>query len=82
MQEAFFTSKAECLYAILTSYPNHKIVLQDIKSTPHTIINLLGYPNKLKWEQKGQNLIVYLPQITFSEMPCKHAWTLKITNIQ
>ena len=31
---------------------------------------------------KGQNLIVYLPQITFLEMPCKYAWTLKITNIQ
>ena len=80
-QEVFFTCKANNLYAILTNYPD-KITLKDVKSTSHTIINLLGYPDKLRWEQKGQNLIVYLPQITFLEMPCKYAWTLKITNIQ
>lgn len=80
-QEVFFTCKANNLYAILTNYPD-KITLKDVKSTSHTIINLLGYPDKLRWEQKGQNLIVYLPQITFLKMPCKYAWTLKITNIQ
>lgn len=36
----------------------------------------------IKWEQEGKNLVVYLPQLTFSEMPCEYAWTLKITNIQ
>lgn len=82
VQEAFFTSKANNLYAILTSYPNDKITLQDIKSTSLTTIHLLGYSNELKWEQKGKNLIVYLPQLTFTEMPCNYAWTLKITHIQ
>ena len=50
-QEVFFTCKANNLYAILTNYPD-KITLKDVKSTSHTIINLLGYPDKLRWEQK------------------------------
>ena len=58
-QEVFFTCKANNLYAILTNYPD-KITLKDVKSTSHTIINLLGYPDKLRWEQKGQNLKVIL----------------------
>ena len=59
-----------------------KIKLWNIKTTSNTTIHLLGYPQALKWEQEGKNLVVYLPQLTFSEMPCEYAWTLKITNIQ
>lgn len=82
VQEVFFTTKDHNLYAILTSYSHKKIKLWDIKTTSNTTIHLLGYPQALKWEQEGKNLVVYLPQLTFSEMPCEYAWTLKITNIQ
>lgn len=82
VQEVFFTTKDHNLYAILTSYSHKKINLWDIKTTSNTTIHLLGYPQALKWEQEGKNLVVYLPQLTFSEMPCEYAWTLKITNIQ
>ena len=44
-------------------------------------IEMLGYPKKLKWEQKGKNVVIEVPQLTASEVPCNYAWTFKISNV-
>lgn len=80
--EAFFTSKNKSiLFAILPVYPNKPVLLRGIHTTGKTTISLLGTDKPVKWEQKGKDILVTLPDLSFDEAPCDYAWTLKMENV-
>jgi alpha-L-fucosidase len=60
--EVRYTQKENTLYAFLLATPPSKIVIKLLKVDVNSVISLLGHPEKLRWEQIGHNLIIYMPE--------------------
>lgn len=82
VKEAFFTQKGNTVYAILPQYPKQQFIWKGVRATPETKISMLGLNEDIKWEQQGNNLVVTLPKLSFDEVPCLYAWTLKAEHIK
>jgi len=77
-------NKETVVYAISLSWPtNNSIYLASpFPSVKTTVVSLLGYPNKLDWKPAPtRGMIISLPQLSVSELPCQWAWTLKIEGL-
>ena len=47
-----------------------------------TVVSLLGYKGTLDYKKTGdQGIVITLPVISFTRMPCQWAWTFKLTSI-
>lgn len=80
VREVFFTKKENTVYAIVPKWPKEKLVIRDIKTTENTEISLLGSNLKMKFTQKGNDLIIDVPYLTADELPSKYAYSFKINN--
>lgn len=80
-KQAFFTSKGTTLYAILPNWPGQTFTLNAVKPGKNTVVQMLGVPGNLKFTAKNGNLVITIPQLTIDQLPCQHAWTLKIPDI-
>ena len=81
-KEIMFTEKGDALYCICPMYPKDKLVVKNVQGRPCTEITLLGYDKPLKWENKGNDMVIEVPALTPAELPCEHAWTFKVLNWQ
>jgi alpha-L-fucosidase len=77
-QHLYFTSKEAELFCIFTKWtPTIGIDLTSIGKVKD--VSLLGYEGKLNWEiTSGHKLSIEIPKLTIDEIPCLHAWSLKI----
>ena len=83
VKEAFFTARDNgCVYAILPRFPQGSFTLKNIQSTPKTKVSLLGLNKKIQWKQKGKDLLITMPSVSFDEVPCDYAWTLKLEKVE
>ncbi|HYG23766.1 MAG TPA: alpha-L-fucosidase [Verrucomicrobiae bacterium] len=80
-KQAFLTAKGDTLYAILPNWPGKTFTLKDVKTGKGTAIQMLGVPGNLNFSSRKGNLIINIPQLTIDQLPCQHAWTLKITHV-
>jgi len=72
--EIRFTQKGNILYAFLLGKPSNKsITIKSLIVDKNANIILLGHIDNLKWEQNGENLTVFLP-----DMPDAPAYGFKI----
>jgi len=79
----FTQSKDEkTVYAIALGLPQNKIVLHSVKvnKKENGSIKLLGFNEDLKYSvsNRGQ-LTINMPEFNLNELPCKHAYTFKLT---
>jgi len=82
VKEIFFTSKADDVYAITPKFPKNKLVIKEVKPSKKTTVELLGYKGQLTYTYENGNLIVQVPNLNYDELPCKHAWSFKISNVK
>ncbi|XP_029685679.1 plasma alpha-L-fucosidase-like [Takifugu rubripes] len=76
-----FKPQGKSIFAILLEWPvNGSVILSEpVVTQGHTQVELLGYRD-LQWEPlKPSGLRVLLPQLSFRQIPCQWAWTLKLT---
>ena len=77
-----YTTKGDTLYAFVLDWPKGNrnpvvfpnLVAMNQRISAITEVSLLGYDGELKWENHGDGLHVYFPNIK----PCEYAYTLKI----
>jgi len=81
VKEIFFTKKGTTVYAILPKLPVKVIRINDLKPSASTRITLLGTDRNFKWKSAGKDVIVTIPVLPAADIPCQHAYVLKITNI-
>lgn len=80
-KEIFFTEKENNLYAISPLWPGKEMVIRDLNLTGSSEITLLATGEKLKWENRGGNLVVSMPEfnpLKYSEEDY-YAFVFKIT---
>jgi len=78
------TQKDGAIYAIYLADENEKempseICLSSITPAKNAKLTLLGTDQELKWEKVGNGFIVHIPKKIQKTPPCKHAWTIKIS---
>jgi alpha-L-fucosidase len=77
-QEVYYTTKDKALFCIFTKWTDIiEINLVDGEYVKN--ISLLAYSGKIHWElSDGNKLRIQIPKLTINELPCFHAWSLKI----
>lgn len=80
VREIFFTQKGKDIFAIVPKWPKETLVIRNMRATENTIVTLLGSDLKIEFEQKEKDLILHVPNLTPDELPCKYAYTFKISN--
>lgn len=80
-KQVFFTQKNETLYAICPVYPKGSLTIENVKLKTGSHVSLLGFEGNLKWKQKGKNVVIQVPALTASEVPCSYAWTFKLEGL-
>ena len=80
-KQAFFTTKGDALYAILPAWPGKTFTLKNVKMAGAPAAQMLGVAGDLPCRVEGGNLVIDMPQLGPDQLPCKYAWTLKITGV-
>ncbi len=80
-KEALFTRKGNTLYAICAMLPDEQLVLRGIRASDEATVTMLGGDN-LDWRQSDEDLIITMPRLNPSKMPCRHAWTFKVSEVE
>lgn len=75
-----FKPQEKAVFAILLEWPNNgSVILGEPVTQGSTQVELLGH-GSLLWEPvKPSGLRVSLPPLSFSQVPCQWAWTLRLT---
>jgi len=81
VKEIFFTRKDNTLYGICAVLPDETLIVKDVAAAIDTKVTLLGIREPLAWKQQGANIVITLPRLNPSKMPCDHAWVFKIDGI-
>jgi len=83
VKECFFTYNATAnnLYMILPKYPSDKkFTLHDMVLVPGTKIEMLENKRSLIWQQKGDDVIITLPEYDPNKIKSQYAYVIKINN--
>lgn len=56
-----------------------KIEIKGIKAAKNAKLSLLGSRGSLKWKNTDSGIEIYMPDKIRSNLPCDHAWTIKIS---
>ncbi|XP_036398627.1 plasma alpha-L-fucosidase [Megalops cyprinoides] len=74
--------KENVIYAVFLQWPSSGYVAlnEPVVSQQKTVVALLGYSKPLDWQPlKPAGLKVSLPPLSYGQMPCSWAWTLRLT---
>ncbi len=83
VKQVFFTSKGDTLYAITPGWPGEQLILKDVQADKRsTQVTMLGIDEPLAWTSKRDDVIIEVPQLTADKLPCRYAWTFKLTHIE
>jgi alpha-L-fucosidase len=81
-KQAFFTWKDGTLYAILPGWPGKTFTLRGVQPGEKTRVEMLGLPGALRFHAASGNLVIEMPEIAVDQLPCQHAWTLKVSGVE
>ena len=72
------------VYAILLAWPPDGVVnLVAPTPVPAATVSLLGSSAPVTWSTRvGGGMVVKLPELTVTDLPCEHAWTLKLDGVK
>jgi len=62
--------------------PPSKIWLSSMQPAAGAKISILGAEGNLRWEKVGKGFMAEIPEAVQKNPPCRHAWTLKISNMK
>jgi len=76
--EAFFTAKADAVYAILPRRPVKEVVLDGIEAPNGLRVTLLEGGQQLQSSREGNRLKVQVPDALAASLPARDAYVLKL----
>ena len=79
VKQVFFTKKPDALYAITAGWPGDELVLRNVRVPEGAAVTLLGVEGALRTERAGSSLRIQLPRLAPEAVPCRYAFTLKLS---
>ncbi len=79
VKQVFFTQKPGALYAITAGWPGRKLVLHNIEFPAGAAVTLLGFNGRVNAVAQGGNLTITPPPMEPEEMPCRYAYTFRLS---
>ncbi|MBN2137525.1 MAG: alpha-L-fucosidase [Sedimentisphaerales bacterium] len=76
--QAFFTAKADTLYAITPGWPGSELVLADVNPAPGGTVTILGIDSPITWKPENNGIRIDLSRITADMLPCQWAYAFRI----
>lgn len=73
----WYTAKGNDLYAIYTAWPGSELVIPGVRASGP--VSLLGANGPLTTRTESGSLHIQIPPIAPDQLPCRHAWVIKIT---
>ncbi|XP_078346303.1 uncharacterized protein LOC144631685 [Oculina patagonica] len=87
--DVWYTSKDSHVFAIALKWPRSgRLVLGDVTPTSKTRVKMLGTKKNLKWTHRSEHknektgIVIHVPAIPVSELPCLWAWVFKFSHIK
>ncbi len=84
-----YTSKDNHVFAIALKWPRSgRLVLGDVTPTSKTRVRMLDTEKNLKWTHRSEHknektgIVIHVPAIPVSELPCLWAWVFKLSHIE
>jgi len=77
-----YTKKGNAVYAICLTWPRKMLRLNSPSTTPQTQVRMLGYSKPLTWKTGEKGLIIDVPEMSVSEIPCRNAWVFKLSGLR
>jgi len=74
-----YTQKGNNIYAIMLEWQDDQCVLNIDKPSDTAVVSMLGREGSLPWKYENGKLIIDMTPIKFTEIPCRSAWTLRIS---
>ncbi|TAJ15472.1 alpha-L-fucosidase [Marinilabiliaceae bacterium JC017] len=59
-----------------------EIHINSLQPAPLARITLLGSKRRLKWQKEGNGFVVSIPDELRKDLPCNHAWTIKVSKLK
>lgn len=82
-KECYFTAKGNTVYAMITVLPDSGHVrIRDIELEENTRVTMLGVGGDLQVARTSSGIVVELPRLNPSRLPCQHVFTLKLTSVK
>lgn len=81
-KQLFFTKRPDALYAVTSGWLAPTVTIRNIKAPAEPAVTLLGHPGNLQAKVSGKDLIIEIPRLEAQELPCRHAYTLKIAGAE
>ena len=79
--EAFFTTKADAVYAIVPRWPNESLALAGWNAKSGAKVSLLETGAELKHRVAGQQLVIETPSNLRATVPDRPAYVIKMTGV-
>ena len=76
--QAFFTSKGNDVFAILSRWPGRQFTVRAIDTTAVKSVHLMGSPAPLNFVVQGKSLVIALPSLP-EALLAQPAWVLKLS---
>ena len=78
MEGIYYTARGDDLFLITTSWPTGNIVVDGIAGSNIEAVSMLGVSGQLEWSTRSGAISITPPAITPADLPCDHAWVIKI----
>jgi len=82
VKQFWFTRKGNDLYAITTGWLRPTMTLRGVRPSETSRLTMLGFAQDLPWRLDGDGVSFDLPWLAPQDLPCRHAWTFRITDAQ
>lgn len=77
-----YTSKGNAVYAISLIWPGKELLLSEPVPSGATSVTMLGLDEPLKWNTVDGKMRIEVPQLTIDQLPSRHAYVFKITDVK
>ncbi len=77
-----YTKNKDNVYIIMLEWPGRELIIDFPEQEKNFKISLLGRDGDIKYSQKDGKLHIDLSNVYHNDLPCKHAWTIKISELK
>ena len=77
-----YTSKDGAVYAICLKWPGPDLTLPAAKATDKIAATLVGHDGALTCKSENGVLHIAVPPLTVDEVPCRHAYVVRLTGVE